>query len=396
MITELALKSGGEYDVHLLVHVKDNSIPIWADEEIYNETLQDAVPREFWNITSLWSEQQMMMYYPGPFAENFANMAGSSIHGAYRSPHFALQWFSRQHPEYDFFWNWEMDLRYTGHYYELNSKVSEWAQRQPRKGLWERNSRFWLPRYHGDYQNFTKFVEQEIDTVDKPKNNVKQSGPIPIWGPFQEFKNYGMLPPPPETKPPTSYDKDNYEWGVGEDADLLVFSPIFDPTLTNWVFRTDVTGYNVSLPIPPRRAAIITVARMSRRLLDTMHEEVSRMKHTMFPEMWPSTVCMHHGLKAVYAPHPVYFDHDWNLETMDRTLNYPPSIHASPFGWGENNMLGSSFYYNSAFAGPVWRRWLGMQWLDEGGRRNEEAGTGRMCLRSMLVHPIKYETGDPA
>jgi hypothetical protein len=396
MISELSLKTGGEYDVHLLVHSKNKSAPIFADKSVYDQTLQAAVPKEFWNISTLWSEEQMKMYYPGPYVENFANMAESTTHGAYRSPHFALQWFSQQHPEYDFFWNWEMDLRYTGHYYELNSKISEWAKKQPRKGLWERSRRFWIPKYHGDYQNFTKFVEEETNGVDKANSDAKRSGPVPIWGPVQNFKNLGMLPPPANTTPTTTYAQDSYEWGVGEDADLITFNPIFDPTRTNWVFRNDVTGYNTSLPIPPRRAAIVTVARLSRRLLNTMHEEVWSKKHTMFPEMWAPSVCMHHGLKAVYAPHPVYFEHDWNLATMDQTFNYPKSIEASPFGWGENNLLSSTFYYNSVFAGALWRRWLGMQWLGEGGRKKEEAGTGRMCLRGLLLHPVKYETGDPA
>jgi hypothetical protein len=393
MVNELALKSGGEYDVHILLHVKNNSIPIWADKGLYRETLEANVPREFWNLTTLWSEQQMMMYYPDPFPNNFANMAGSSIHGVYRSAHFALQWFSQEHPEYDFVWNWEMDLRYSGHYYEFNTKIGEWAKKQPRKGMWERSRRFYIPKYHGDWDNFTKFVEQETAEKDIAENDVQRSGPVPIWGPVQDFPNSGMLPPLNETIPPTTYEEDNYEWGVGEDADLLVFNPIFDPSLTNWVFSWDVSGYDRSLPVPPRRAAIITVARLSKRLLNTMHEEVWRMKHTMFPEMWPPAVCMHHGLKAVYVPHPVYFDRDWDLSYMNGVFNYPGQIWESPFGWGEHNLLGSSFYYNSGFSGALWRRWLGQYENGEGGKWAEEMGTGRMCLRGTLHHPIKHESG---
>lgn len=393
MINELALKSGGEYDVHFLCHVKNNSIPIWASEEVYEQTLQENVPKEFWNITTLWSEQQMMMYYPEPFPDNFANMAGSSIHGVYRSAHFALQWFSQQYPEYDFVWNWEMDIRYSGHYWEFNTKIGEWAKKQPRKGLWERSRRFYIPEYHGNYQNFTQFVERETRDKDIAENDVERSGPVPIWGPVQDFANRAMLAPPNETVPPRSYEEDNYEWGVGEDADLITFNPLFDPSLTNWVFSWDVTGYNRSLPIPPRRAAIITVARLSRRLLNIMHEEVWRMKHTMFPEMWPPAVCMHHGLKAVYVPHPVYFDRDWELGHMNNVFNYPKAIWDSPFGWGEHNLLGSSFYYNSGFAGALWRRWLGQWENGEGGMKQEEEGTGRMCLRGTLHHPVKHEAG---
>lgn len=390
MINELALKSGGEYDVHILLHVKNTSNPIWADKQSYNETLQTNVPKEFWNITTLWSVQQMMMYYPASFKENFANMVGSTAHGVYRSPHFALQWFSQQHPEYDFYWNWEMDIRYSGHYYELNSKIGEWAKKQPRRGLWERNSRFWLPEHHGTFENFSQFVEEETFATDISKNNLESSGPLPVWGPVQNFNNSGILPAPIDTTPPTTYEKDQHQWGVGEEADLIVFNPIFDPSRTNWVFRRDVTGYDTSLPLPPRRAAIITAARFSKRLINIMHEEVWRMGHTMFPEMFPQTTCLHHGLKAVYVPHPIYFDHDWDLAHMNQVLNYPRTPIDSPFGWGEHNLLGSTFYYNSGFAGKLWRRWLG-QWGDKKEQEKLEGQTGRMCLPGMLFHPVKHE-----
>jgi hypothetical protein len=392
MIAELSLKSGGEYDVHFLVHVKDNSIPIWADERVYQQVLRENVPREFWGLATLWSEKQMEMYYPEPFPNNFANMAGSSIHGVYRSAHFALQWFSQEFPDYDYYWNWEMDLRYSGHYYNFNTKISDWAKKQPRKGLWERSKRFYIPEYHGSWDNFTKFVEWETEYVDKPKNNEEQSGPLPVWGPVNNFPNEGMLDPPEGTTPPTSYEDDNYEWGVGEEADLMTFNPIFDTSQTNWVFSWDVTGYKNTLPPPPRRVAIITVSRLSKRLLDIMHHETWRMRHTMFPEMWPPSVAFHHGLKAVYIPHPVYFDRDWNLEYMNQVFNYPANTWDSPFGWGEHNMLGSGFYYNSGFSGALWRRWLGQFENGEGGRTQEEQGTGRMCLRATLHHPIKHES----
>ncbi|KAK4554246.1 hypothetical protein LTR86_008774 [Recurvomyces mirabilis] len=393
MINELSLKSGGQYDVHLLVHVKDDHIPIWASADLYRQTLEENVPKEFWNISTLWSERLMEMYYPEPFPDNFANMAGAGIHGVYRSAHFALQWFSQQRPEYDFYWNWEMDLRYTGHYWEFNEKIGDWGRKQPRKGMWERGRRFWIPEFHGDYANFTQFVERETREKDVAENDLERSGPVPIWGPVQQFPHTGMLAPSNATIPPTSYEEDDYTWGVGEEADLLVFNPLFDPSLTNWVFSWDVTGYNRSLPIPPRRAAIITVARLRKRLLDTMHRETWQMRHTMFPEMWPPAVCMHHGLKALYVPHPVYFDRDWNVATMDQSLNYPKNIWESPFGWGEHNLLGSSFYYNSGFSGALWRRWLGQGENGEGGGLAEREGSGRLCLRGSLHHPIKHENG---
>ena len=382
MINELSLKSGGEYDVHFLLHIKNTSLPIWASDEVYTRVIQENMPQEFWNMTTLWSEEQMVTYYPHPWPPSFENVANAAIHGVYRSPHFALQWFSQKHPEYDFYWNWEMDLRYTGHYYEFNTRIGDWAKKQPRKGLWERNERFYIPAFHGSWDNFTELVESE----------TKQERRVPIWGPVT-FPNNGALKSPAYSTPPTSYDEDKYEWGVGEEADYLSFNPIFDPSKTNWVFRNDITGYDLELEKPPRRSAIITVARLSKRLLDVMHEETWRLRHSMFPEMWPTTVAMHHGLKAVYVPHPTYFDRDWDLEKMDQIFNHPREVWESTFGWGEHNLLGSSFYYNSGFSGALWRRWLGQAENGEGGKKWEEDRTGRLCLRSTLHHPIKNELG---
>ncbi|KAF2151648.1 hypothetical protein K461DRAFT_226833 [Myriangium duriaei CBS 260.36] len=382
MINELSLKSGGEYDVHFLLHVKNTSAAIWANHDVYAQVVRESMPQEFWNMTTLWSEPQLENYYPDPFGDAFENVSGGSIHGVYRSAHFPLQWFAQQHKDYDFYWNWEMDLRFTGHYYEFNTAIGEWAKKQPRKGLWERNERFYIPKRHGSWQNFTDTVEQE----------TKESGRKPIWGP-EAFPGSEYIQAPPETQPKVSYDQDNFEWGVGEDADYLSFNPIFDPTRSNWVFRNDITGYDLTKPQPPTRCAIITVARLSKRLLNIMHEEVWKSRHSMFAEMWPPSVALHYGLKAVYVPHPIYFDRDWDLTYMDQIFNHPTDIYGSPFGWGEHNLLGSSFYYNSGFSGALWRRWLGQAENHEGGRKSEEEGSGRMCLRSMLHHPIKHESG---
>lgn len=380
MINELSIKSGGEYDVHFLVHVKDNTIPIWASDQVYRETLEKNVPREFWGLATLWSEKQMEMFYPGPFTDNVFNHANAPIHGAYRGLHLPLQWFAHKHPEYDFFWHWEMDMRFTGHYYELHEQTATWAKKQPRKGMWERASRYYIPAKHGSYEQFTEMVEEETLHSDE----------APVWGPV-EFENTGMLKSPDSSRPPHTYTKDAFEWGVGEEADLIVFNPLFAPDKTNWVFRDDVTGYNLTMPVPPRRVAIITVSRLSKQLLNYMHEETWKMRHHMFPEMWAPSVALHHGLKAVYVPHPVYMDRDWPIDMIDKTFNYPPKPHDSVFGWGEHNQQGTSFYYNSGFSPALWRRWLGSRENNEGGFKDESKGAGRMCLPPIMFHPIKHE-----
>lgn len=333
----------------------------------------------------------MEMYYPDPFPDNVINIAGSPIHGVYRSAHFALQWFSQQHPEYDFVWNWEMDLRYTSHYYEFNARIGEWAKQQPCKRLWERNEPVYIPGIHGSYENFTKSVAEETKSECVFHGDELEQGPQPVWGPVNTFSNRGMLPAPEGSILPTSFERDDYFWGFGEDADLSTFNPIFNPRKTNWAFGEDVTGYDNTMHIPPRRVAIITVARFSRRMLDIMYEETWRMRHSMFSEMWAPSVALHHGLKAAYIPHGVDFDRDWDLDYMNQIFNYPKHPVDSIFGRGEHNMLGSTFYYNAGFSGALWRRWLGRSENGERGKSEEEKGTGRMCLRPVLHHPVKYE-----
>lgn len=381
LISELALKTGGQYDVHILMHITDDSIDI-SDQATATKLVHDNVPEEFWDITTPWSVPDMAEYYPG-FTEDMTieNDSRKPLYSVYRIPHFALQWFAQHHPEYEFFWNWELDLRYTGHYYEFFEAAGKWSDKQPRKYLWERNERYWIPGLHGRWENFVELVEKETKASNRPSP----------WGPMI---NDGVVDP--ATYPPTTLDQDNYEWGVGEAADLIALNPLFDPEKNAWCLRYDITGYNTT--VPPRRTSIITIGRFSRRLLQAMHEEVSRNKHTMFPEMFPGSIALHHGLKAVYIPHPIYFDRRWPLDRLDLVFNHAEtpetSVYSFPYtpGTGEANFQTASYYYSTEFGAPLWHRWLGNEDLGFGGPELEKE-TGRMCLRGMLIHPVKQDLG---
>ncbi|KUI59047.1 hypothetical protein VP1G_06292 [Cytospora mali] len=405
MISELSLRSGSEYTVHFLLHVKDNEQPIWADAETVQRILDTNMPPEFHSITTLWSHAQMKLLYPGRFGDPFENPSNQDIHGVYRSAHMPLQHFAMMHPEYENFWNWEMDMRYVGNYYELFDRLGSWAKQQSRVELWERSQKYYVPGYHGSWSNFTEVVHEEIDNA----------GRLPIFGPVTfpgkqslraQQRGFSFMP---DT---CTSGRDITRCGIDEDADLITLNPIFDADESGWVFAGDVTGYDRGQPVPPRRCAIVTASRLSRRLLGFMHEETWRLHHSMFSEMFPASVALHHGLKAVYAPHPVYLDRKWEIEKVDSAFNggrdHSTSGHGSPFDIdNEHNHAGTSWYYNSEFAGLLWRRWLGYAQYDgrdeNGGRAGEgtlrggkseesrEGSTGRLCLRSMLVHPIKWE-----
>ncbi|KAI1502565.1 hypothetical protein F5X99DRAFT_152574 [Biscogniauxia marginata] len=401
MISELNLKSGGEYDVHFLLHVRDDNAPIWADPKTVQRILDENVPPEFHGLCTLWSEAQMKLYYPGDFGFTFENPSNADIHGVYRSAHMPLQHFAIKHPEYAHFWNWEMDMRWTGSYYELFDRLGKWGANQSRLGMWERSSKYYIPALHGSWENFTDLVDEE----------TRAAGKRPILGPVV-FNGKAALENGEDFMPRSCNGPDKSQCGVGEDADLITLNPLFDADESGWVFAGDVTGYDLSFQKPPRRCAIVTASRLSRRLLHVMHEETWRLHHSMFSEMFPPTMAFHRGLKAVYAPHPVFLDRDWPQEEIERAFNggrdHTSGGHGSPFDLtNEHNHKGTSWYYNSEFAGLLWRRWLGYAQMDgrgsNGGRAGEgtlrggpeeesdPSSSGRLCLRSMLVHPIKWE-----
>ncbi|KAJ4415640.1 hypothetical protein N0V85_002634 [Neurospora sp. IMI 360204] len=430
LVAELSLASGGRYDVHLLVQVRnDGRNPVWADDEAYQKRINDTIPAEFRGMVTLWSETQMLAIYQG-VRDLWTKGPELPVHGSYRGLQMAMQYFAHKHPEYEHFWQWEMDIRYTGHYYDLLTKLETWAKEQPRKGLWERNARFYMPYVHGTWDDFKQMarVQTEHGTVgadniwdsaikkggnkDKQEspNQVKTKGEKSIWGPERPKDSNDWFEHDQDPVPPTSYERDKYAWGVGEEADLITLNPIFNPEGTTWGLADDITGYNeTNIGRPPRRAQIITASRMSRRLLLTMHRETAFKKHHAFPEMWPATVALHHGYKAVFAPHPLFVDREWPTEYMAHILNggrngASGGSRTSVFGNREHNMRGLTWFYNAGFSTNLYKRWLGLKVNNDGGEQFElrpdnsaddqtvstmRGGEGRMCLPPMLLHPVK-------
>lgn len=407
LANEVSLQSGGEYSVHFLVHVKDDDIQIWADDDVYQQTLAEALPAEFRGMGTLWSERQMGLIYGGIADSMFRNLP---VHGVYRSTYMPVQYFAHTHPEYDYFWHWEMDVRYIGHYYHLFNRLTSWAKEQPRKGLWERNGRFYIPSEHGSWEDFLHMtrVQTEHGTANRESmyhnmvkdplhpGDVSSKPEVPVWGPVRAIEESDHFENETDVTPPSSPADDKYTWGVGEEADLITLNPLFDPDRTTWLLAEDVTGYNTTDGLPPRRASIITSSRLSRKLLLTMHRETALAKHTMSSEMWPSSCALHHGYKAVYAPHPVYIDRRWPTSYLAAIFNNGKNgASGGSRGsiWSEenhHNFLGTTWFYRAGFPENLWKRWLGYKVDNDGGEQEEKALEGRMCLPSMLLHPVKH------
>ena len=107
-----------------------------------------------------------------------------------------------------------------------------------------------------------------------------------------------------------------------------------------------------------------------------MHIE-NRAGRTMQTEMWPATVALHHGLKAVYVPHPIWTDRKWSGWYMDAVFNADGGELAR---WGarhdsvynhdrEHNFAGWSWYYSTEFPKTLYHRWLG--WVAKVGSKEQ-------------------------
>jgi hypothetical protein len=194
-------------------------------------------------------------------------------------------------------------------------------------------------------------------------------GPLPI-GPISMRDTEFVGPSPPVSSP----RQDSYAWGVGEEADYIGFLPIFHPIGTDWVIRNEVSGYIGN--DTPRRASLITHSRLSRKLLLAMDAENLAGRH-MGSEMFPVTVALHHGLKAVTAPHPIYSDKNMPAESVDKWFNSGVNGRAgstknSPFSWGrEARFRDISWYYRANLSGRLYWNFLGWSKEGTGGKMAE-------------------------
>lgn len=346
LITELSLKSGGEYQVFLLMHVKDRELPIFTDATAYDFVLSTYVPDEFQNMTVLYNDAIMKEKYP---------LIPSNANNDEKAHWLAVQMFSQDYPEYELFWNWEFETRYTGHHYDLLEKVSAFGYAQPRRGIWERSERFYISKVHGPYNSkFRKTVE-------------KESGQATIWGPALSS---GIIPMGP-TRPFIVPEEDKrWEWGVEEHADFISLAPMFNPVNTSWPERNDVWGYDGSHT--PRRASVGTHSRCSKTLLRAMHEENLKGNH-LGSEMGPQTVALLHGLKAVYAPIPMFFDREWRSDSLQKYFNPGPegqsgNVEDSPFSRDfQSRFDGTTWYSKTIPPMRLYNNWLGMEDNSVGG-----------------------------
>ena len=170
----------------------------------------------------------------------------------------ALQLFASRHPEFDYFWNWEMDVRYTGNYRDLLSGLTEWAATQPRSGIWDHNKKFFIP----------------------PQEDFADAAGQMFGHPTARHVGHKA-----------SQESTHSKRQATDEADLITPFPMFDTYRTFWPHKDYLVNYGHEAQERPdnRYGTVTTQIRLSRKLLDVMAEENVR-GHAMASEMWPPTM----------------------------------------------------------------------------------------------------------
>ncbi|KAL4820355.1 hypothetical protein BDW67DRAFT_172598 [Aspergillus spinulosporus] len=363
LVMELSLHSGGEYEVFLLTHVKDNEIPLYAaDGDSNAQSLKEKfIPREFWDMTIFFSDETLMAWYPSveEHRPSYQHLQ-------------PIQIFSALFPQYDYIWQLEMDSRLTGHFYHFLERASVFAKKQPRKYLWERNAYFHIPGAHDTWDAFIKTTDQSL------------TGKSTIWGPAPPPSNSWTQTPLGPTPSVPRPEDDNYTWGTDEEADLITFLPFFDPTVTNWVFSDVLWSFPAGTP---RRASPVTMGRYSKLLLKAIHNAQTTEGVAIVSEVTAPTFAIWHGLKAVHVPHPVYVDGKWASKELDRIVNRgdPEIINGgSDSVWNWDHKFDHILYRMSYI---IHQDPQGRNWFDGGDLREDIYGP--LCFLPMFLHPVK-------
>ncbi|KAF2214338.1 hypothetical protein CERZMDRAFT_37851 [Cercospora zeae-maydis SCOH1-5] len=332
LVAELTLDTAGKFQVFLLVDVKNPKFgDLLNDEALYARILARNVPEEFQDMALLFNERLLQEWYPKV-----------SNHKAKDQMYQALQIFSYSFPEFDYIWQLEMDARFTGHVGHMLEDAAAWSQEQPRKNLWERNARFYIPGL--------------------PR---------------------GPLPPP----------RSDSSWGITEPADLITLAPMINPIGTKWDFESEVYNFSPTKKsnlLLPRRMAMISMTRTSRRLLQTISLHQIQTGAWLVSEATPETYSFLHGFKAVYVPHLVSFNLGTGAlspEMLDRLLHHGPK-----------ESLAGGRRAGFLWCGRTWKmattQWLASSYIWWGGAGlsfwYDYVVLGK-CLPEMVLHPVKRD-----
>lgn len=275
-----------------------------------------------------------------------------------------------------------MDMRFMGHAGKYLDAVANFARNEPRKQAMERSTFFQIQDRVGSYAELMK-------AVDKINN-----GGSHLWGPWRipEIPNpIGPLPPVPRP------EDDDFQWGVGEEADVITTSFCRNVTLSKiWVFKDWTRGFDQSNNNPPRFFCPPAVMRGSRALMLAIHEAQARRGLAVPSEATLPTFAVWHGLKVSYPPQPWYL-RDVN-DTKQQELWFRGGPEASTDGWvgpdpDEIPARDLSWWWTSAWPRQIMDAWFKLK-RKEGDEKKElpyvlAEKDGEVYIPNFAMHPVK-------
>jgi hypothetical protein len=382
LITEAALRSGGEYQVILLVDMKDYdgyTTDIWASDEAYQQGLRDAgIPTEFQSLAVLWDERLLKSWYP--LIEE---------HKTRFQVFQPMQLLALHYPEFDHFWQFEMDMRFLGDAGKYLDRLTATARAEPRKQALERASVWYMAAEMGG---------GDFGELFRQVNETNQGG-ASVWGPLRVPELPPIGPDPPVADP----REDDFRWGVGEEADVITTSYCMDATVPNngWPFRDLIGGLPSGLATP-RVYCPPAVMRGSRSLLLAIHQaQLERGIHVPSEATLPS-FALWHGLKLSFPQQPV-FHREQNADRASVVqvekeqwwrggpLQTPASLWPDP---SAPSPAGSqlTFWWEADWARHIFYEWMGQKlpgsdpeppWL-------LDDHDGKLWAPNIVMHPVKH------
>ncbi|KAI4757886.1 hypothetical protein E4T52_10006 [Aureobasidium sp. EXF-3400] len=329
LVAETALATGGEYAVFLLVDVKDKEAGIHKDPEAYDRVLRESVPSEFQDIAVLFDDTLLESWYPD-VGEHLPIMQIMQ----------PMQIFAQFYPEFDHYWQLEVDSRFLGHTGNMLDKFSDFARNEPRKQARERASWAYMSDYHGSYDDF-------FNTIDDVLNGTSS-----VWGNV-DIHDFDPIGPKPPVDDPC---EEPFLWGVGEEADLILLNTLEDASRDeDWIFKGWQHGFSMGSKLPVY-VSVVAQGRASWNLLNAVHHAQAHAGMRIPSEATLPSFALWHGLKISGIPLPVYQWPGRDRHEMEFALNgggldaFPDAIANGPARYRGSSM---GFFTN----GMSWQWW---------------------------------------
>ncbi|PHH63627.1 hypothetical protein CDD81_5608 [Ophiocordyceps australis] len=354
LVVETALRTGGEYAVFLLVHIQDGKGSVFASGADYEAAFEAAgIPEELQPLAVLWDDGLLESWYPQ--VEEHRTMWQANQ---------PLQLFALHYPEFDHYWQIELDQRFSSDAGAYLDAVAAFARREPRRQALERASFPLRQQQHSSYAELSAAVD------------AANAGASRAWGPLDAPAEIDPMGP----QAPASLD---WQWGVGEEADVIVTSFCAPVHGSQWVFAHYARGFAAATQrwfCPP------AVMRASRSLLLAVHAAQASQGLSVASEAMLPTWALWHGLKLSYPPQPVFArgpqDEAW----------YGVAPEASPNGLGHGNPQSFAQRGLSWWWASDWPRHLMDAWLH--GHDDDAAALltehrGQVYMANVALHPVK-------